>query len=364
MKIAVYAIALNEEKHVKRFVKACRGADLIVVADTGSTDKTSELLLKLNVQVHHINVKPFRFDDARNAALALVPEDVDICVSLDLDEIPEPDFFDKIREAWQPDTTRAWVGWDTGTTWMNNNRVHARHGYRWIKPCHEVTVLTDPALPSKEIIVETLVKHAPDDSKPRSQYLGMLEWAVREDPSDARMLAYLAREYYFHENWEKVIETAGTLESLDSGWNVERSATWRNCGYAYQQLGNDLAAGTWYIDATEEAPDQLENWFSLSQFYYTQSKWQRCYEAAIKVLDLKPDSHYLSDESVVWRMYDMLALSSWHLGQKGSAKKYARIASELNPDDERLKNNYAFMVSSVVKEYKDGLQNGLSDPGL
>jgi tetratricopeptide (TPR) repeat protein len=189
----------------------------------------------------------------------------------------------------------------------------------------------------------------------------MLEWAVEEDPLDARMWAYLAREYYFHQRWEDVIRTAGRLAELESGWNVERSATWRNCGFAYQQLGNMVDAEQWYLRGTTEALNQLEAWFSLSQFYYTQERWLECFEAAEKVGSLKPDTHYLADEATIWRMYDMLALSCWNLGKKGSAKKFARLATELNPDELRLKENYAYMISAVVKEYNNGLSNGLSD---
>jgi glycosyltransferase involved in cell wall biosynthesis len=76
MKIAAYTIALNEEKHVMRWLEATKDADIRVVADTGSTDKTVALLQAApNVIVHQISVMPFRFDDARNAALALVPDD-------------------------------------------------------------------------------------------------------------------------------------------------------------------------------------------------------------------------------------------------------------------------------------------------
>ena len=72
MKIAVYSISLNEIKHVDRYMQACQGADYIIVADTGSTDGTPERLKELGATVHSITIKPWRFDDARNAALALV----------------------------------------------------------------------------------------------------------------------------------------------------------------------------------------------------------------------------------------------------------------------------------------------------
>ena len=43
MKIAVSAISHNEEKHVKRFCDSAKDADIIHIADTGSTDKTVEI---------------------------------------------------------------------------------------------------------------------------------------------------------------------------------------------------------------------------------------------------------------------------------------------------------------------------------
>ena len=86
MKIAVYTIALNEEKHVERWYESAKDADYILIADTGSTDKTKRIAKKLGIKVVDISVKPWRFDDARNAALALLPNDIDYCVSMDMDE--------------------------------------------------------------------------------------------------------------------------------------------------------------------------------------------------------------------------------------------------------------------------------------
>ena len=42
MRVAVYTIALNEIKHVERWVKSNSGADDLFVLDTGSTDGTEK----------------------------------------------------------------------------------------------------------------------------------------------------------------------------------------------------------------------------------------------------------------------------------------------------------------------------------
>ena len=68
-----------------------READGVFVLDTGSTDGTPELLRQLGAHVTQEIITPWRFDTARNRALALVPEDADLCVCTDLDEVFHPE---------------------------------------------------------------------------------------------------------------------------------------------------------------------------------------------------------------------------------------------------------------------------------
>ena len=89
-KICVYAITKNEEAFVDRWMDAVNEADGVFVADTGSTDGTVARLRARGAIVHEETVTPWRFDTARNIALSHVPEDADICVSNDLDEVFEP----------------------------------------------------------------------------------------------------------------------------------------------------------------------------------------------------------------------------------------------------------------------------------
>src|ERR1019366_9170149 len=114
MKIAISAISKNESLHVDRFCEAAKDSDLISVCDTGSTDNTVDLLLENGATVHLINIDPWRFDDARNAALALLPADIDVVISLDLDEILQPGWREEIERVWVPGTTRLRYGFDWG----------------------------------------------------------------------------------------------------------------------------------------------------------------------------------------------------------------------------------------------------------
>ena len=67
-------------------------ADYIVVLDTGSTDGTYEKL-KEDSRVTIVKqevITPWRFDVARNKSMELIPEDADILVCTDFDELFEP----------------------------------------------------------------------------------------------------------------------------------------------------------------------------------------------------------------------------------------------------------------------------------
>ena len=90
MKIVVYAICKNEANFADRWMDSMSEADQVVVLDTGSTDNTMERLRARGAQVTAEAVSPWRFDTARNRSLDLVPQDADICVCTDLDEVFQP----------------------------------------------------------------------------------------------------------------------------------------------------------------------------------------------------------------------------------------------------------------------------------
>lgn len=355
MKIAAYAICKNETKHVKRWLEAHKDANVMVIVDTGSEDNTWDVLMNAeteydNLQIHRITVKPWRFDTARNAALALVPDDVDVCVSIDMDEMCDAGFFQEIREKWQTNSNRAWYPFFTGSTWRNN-KVHSRWNWQWTAPIHEVL---EPygGLVLQDVELNTMMRHVPDESKSRGNYLPMLRDAVKERPHDARMAAYLVRELFFHEQWQEIANYAKQALKL-GGWYVEQAAICRAAGKANQELGKPTEAERWFRKGTKLAADQMEAWFSLAQFYYERRNWAECLKAASYVEVLSKPDHYLVDQSVwSWRAFDLISIALWNLGMRDESKKYAELAYNANPNDERLESNLKVINEILASDSK------------
>ena len=177
IRIAVYAISKNEEEFVKRFCDSARDADLILIADTGSTDNTVSVAKESGAVVHEIAIMPWRFDKAREAALALVPRNIDICISLDLDEVLAPGWRAEIERLWEFGKTtrmRYQFDWSMGVKFFAE-KIHARSGYHWHHPCHEY-IRADKRTNEQFVSTDKLmVQHLPDPTKSRGQYMELLK---------------------------------------------------------------------------------------------------------------------------------------------------------------------------------------------
>ena len=345
MKIAVYAIARNEQEFVQRFVESAYDAEHIIIADTGSTDDTVRLAEDYdNVTVHHISIKPWRFDLARNAALALIPGDVDVCVSLDLDEVLVPGWREEIERVWEPDTTRLRYKFDWGhDIRFFYEKIHARHGYRWHHPCHEYPV---PDARINERFAKTdmlLVRHLPDETKSRGQYLDLLKLAVTEDPRCPRNAFYYARELTFHRKWpEAAVALHKYLDMPEAKWRNERSYAERLLGQAYQAMGSD-EAGKHYAAACNEAPHTREPWVALGQYHHDCGQWAACLDAVQRALQVTDKEAVYTMDPKVWGAWphDLASVACWHLGRPADGLHHLRAALEHEPDNDRLRANEA-----------------------
>lgn len=340
MKVAVYTIALNEAKFVERWFQSAKDADYLLIADTGSTDNTVEIARNLGIEVVQIEIKPWRFDKARNAALDALPDDIDYCIALDMDEI--------LVEGWRPQleqvpagTTRprysyTWSWKDDGTPGLvyGGDKIHARHGYRWKHPVHEVLM---PQGVEIQNWIGLEIHHHPDHAKSRGQYFPLLKLAVEEDPDDDRNAFYYARELFFHGYRDEAIaEFKRHLSLRRATWRPERAASMRYLA----KLEVDERE-SWLLRAIAEAPDRREAAIELADHYHQQQRWAECYALAKRALAIteKPLEYLCEEFAWGYLPHDLAALSAHFLGLRDQAVIHGRLAMDLNPDDQRLRNN-------------------------
>jgi hypothetical protein len=356
VRICVYAIAKNEEQFVERFCESAKDADLIMIADTGSDDHTVAKIgaLMMNgypqLRVPQIFISPWRFDDARNAVLALISHDVDVCVSLDLDEVLQPGWRDEIERVWEVGkTTRLgyMFNWG-GPVEFRYEKIHARKGYHWHHPAHEYPM----PYGIEEVWAETkklLVAHKPDSSKSRTQYLKLLKMSVEEDPHCPRNAFYYAREHSFGYDGCDVniaIKEADRYLALPRAvWPNERAYAYRVKGECYLKLDRPADAEKAYMMATQEAPNTREPWIGLANVCYRHGRWPECYAYALRALSIVTKELVYTTDHDAWgsKPHLLACIGAWNIGLRDVAMAQGKIALALSPEDPLLINNVEVM---------------------
>lgn len=358
-KVYVYAICKNEEKFVERWVNSMKEADGIYVLDTGSKDKTVKKLKKLGVHTKKKIFSPWRFDDARNASLDMIPQDADICVCTDLDEIFEVGWRKKLEEKWDDSITRArynynWHFNENGEPDVNFyiEKIHQRNHYRWTHPVHEV-LQYDGEIENVITLDNITLNHYPDSKKSRGSYLPLLELSVEEDPEDDRNMHYLGREYMYYQEWNKCIDTLIRHLSLEKAtWKDERSASMRFIARSYIALKRYEEAKMWLDKAILETPYLRDPYIEKALLEEQLQNYSEVEKLCNQALLIQEKYKSYINESFSWNhtVYDLLSIACFYLNKPDEALKYVDEAIKLSPSDVRLQNNRDLIIEVIHKQ--------------
>lgn len=357
-KICIYAICKNEEQFVESWLESMSEADYIVVLDTGSTDRTYELL-KNDPRVYRVEQKvisPWRFDVARNESMKLIPDDANILLSTDLDELLEPGWASVIKENWidgyhvRGTYKYAWSHTQDGQPGriFYYDKLHDKNWY-WMAPVHELLhsdTYTDEYRFSHNLDLfdkGVYLHHYPDTSKSRGTYLPLLELRAKENPEDYYGKFYLSHEYNYREKYNESIKV---LEDIlknyrDKYDNLEIAACYLFLGDNYRSL-NDLDMAIYYYNKSiTQEPSYREPYLLAAEIFNEKQN----YNIAIAYVEEAIKNSYRHftwverDDSWREKIDDILSVSYSYLGDMDKALLHIKNAIELNPLDERLKYN-------------------------
>jgi tetratricopeptide (TPR) repeat protein len=346
--IACYAICKNEESFIDRFYESIHEADFISIVDTGSTDATfsklvSHVLHRAEQHGHEEEFKcevgadgflkfasdgemivqrawvnPWRFDDARNIALCSLPEDPDVCISIDIDELLEPGWKEVLSKAILDDlhsqgrpADRYHHRFSTIWNWKDpephnfsdhwHERIHSRKGYRWKLPVHEVLVKDGPE--QVRWLHDLKMVQKPDLSKSRSSYLPLLEQAIREDPTRWKLFSFYAGELQGVNRLSEALEAIRKAKELPS---ADRAFLSFQASGMHRKLGDNKKALAEMMTAVTEAPDrEYRVW--LARLYRDLNKPREALNAVLMAAEVTERSYgYAYDPSCWGEQFDAL----------------------------------------------------------
>lgn len=354
IKICCYAICADEPKEfIDQWLESMSGADYICVLVTKRANdnyfqlkecqKKDEYKDKLIVE--ETGISPWRFDVARNESMKLIPEDVDVIISTDIDERLISDFWDDLRKIVfeHPDFERifyryAWSHDEAGNPkWVFwYDKITQPKGWKWYYPVHEMLKCSVDTYSGKYYMDKDKVylRHFPDETKSRGSYLELLKQRAVENPDDLYGLYYLAREYSFVRDYKNGLEIAYLLYVRLLSNPVESDnrmlpATLHMIGDFSSSLNQNEDAEFYYRKSIEVAPEIRDGYVKLAQLYAYSNKPLECYKV---IASMDMNSTYIEDwrlKTYYWR--------SWKINQ---------ILADAKCWEGRYDEAYHFMVEA------------------
>jgi hypothetical protein len=273
-----------------------------------------------------------------------------VLVSMDMDEYLAPHWRPKLEATWTPETTalycrkvpRTSIDDPTPLKSFAVKNFHHRWGYRFERPVHEHLSYAG----EKEVTgdcADIVINHIQDHGKAtRKQYLPLMELARKECPDDAQICFWLGREYMWANQLQQGIQTMECYLALPSStWAEERSEAMR-CLARMQPDKRML----WLDRARMEAPHRREVWLDLAEELYRQQDWPNLFWACTKGIEKTHRTGSYLDDQQSWgfRLFDLGAIASWHLNVMDRAVEWGQKAVDLDPNNQRLKNNLDFFI--------------------
>jgi glycosyltransferase involved in cell wall biosynthesis len=380
--IVLTMIVKNEENVIERCLNSIYSLiDAYVVVDTGSTDKTKEIVedffKEKNIPGRVVDHPWINFGDARNRS---INEANKLAIELNLEnafgfwqDADEQLIYDKNFESWL--FKRKLVQFDAANVKVTYGAQHYHRmqfyklndGWRFEGPLHEVLVNDREDIKSAIIdgfnVLVTADGNSWTSQTIKEKYEGhakILEDYVANDPKkDARWVFYLAQSYRDCENIDKAIE-----------WYTKRAETltgyWEEIYYSRYMVASLKAKRNDPIYEVMEAYRRcgqtnmyrVEHLLPLILYYQSIKDYDTAYiysSHAMKYAGKSPSPKsnlFIDVPFYLWKIYDLHCISSWYSGRKEeSSQTYKKLWKMVEkglveePDLTRIKENKKFFLN-------------------
>ncbi|WP_374004809.1 glycosyltransferase [Bacillus velezensis] len=338
--VSLCVIVKNEEEVLAGCLDSVKDiADEIVIADTGSTDRTKEIAARYTDKIYDFEWID-HFAAARNFVFSKA--EMDYILWLDADDILTEKDREKLIElkaslSKEVDAVSMYyhVGFDArgevSFRYRRNRLVKREKGFRWIGAVHEYLEVYGNIIETD--IAVTHRKSAKKHSPPSDRNLKIYEkMAKKSETMTPRDLFYFANELKDHGQYQRAITYYHHFLSTKQCWIEDEIRTCQYLSDCYRAVGHEEAAMTsllksFLIDCPRpEFCCRLGDYFAEKRQYRQGVFW---YELALSAKS--SDAGFTQLEYSTWYPHLQLCVCHWQLGDREKAKIHNDKAASYHP---------------------------------
>ncbi len=339
-------IVRNEEDTIQNCLESAKNVvDEIIIIDTGSTDKTKEIIERYTEKIYDFEWID-DFSAARNFAYSKATQDYimvmdadDILLSEDIERLKS------LKETLDPSvdsvTMKCNVGFDeygkVTYSYRQNRLVKRANNFKWVGFVHEYLAVYGNIFNSEVSITHKKIKHTPNRNLDiyRSRLAQGVEFSTRD-------ILYYGNELYEHQMYDEALEYYHRFLNSKQGWIEDCIRVCGNISDYYRSINKQEEAREYACKSFEYDTPRAETCCKLGFSFLYENKLSQAaywYETATKLEKPKDSWGFFSDECWTWLPHLQLCVCYDRLGKYKLAYEHNEIARQFRPNDKRILYN-------------------------
>ena len=363
----------DEEARIHVSLDSVTGAvDCLIVYDTGSTDKTVEIITnhceKHKLNLYMIHGEFTNFSESRNVSLDYADtKSVHFLVLLDTND--ELRGGDKLREFCKKELdskNNAYLmcqHWWSGKydKYFNTRLIKARKSWRYKGSVHEWMCDTAEVkgavvfrMPDDIVLYQDRTKDGNKSAKRFARDKELLLADHKKDPTEPRALFYLAQTCSCLDQKEDAFYYYKLRSELE-GFQEEKFHSYLRCGEFSQQLGQPWHNSLAFFMKAVEHSHRAEPLIRIAEHYNRTKKWLLAYTFAQLACSLPYPTDailFVDKHSYDYSRWHIMGIVAYYCGKYTDGKNACLKAIEAGLNSELDKNNLEFYMKKE-KEMAD-----------
>ncbi|KAI4452065.1 hypothetical protein C823_006634 [Eubacterium plexicaudatum ASF492] len=351
--ISLCMIVKNEEMHIARCLDSIAGlVDEIIIVDTGSVDRTVEIVSDYTKNVYSYPWKD-DFSDARNYSFSKATKDY--CMWMDADDIldeTEKEKFLQLKQTLTPDTDMVMMKYHTSFdeagnpsfSYFRERWIRNCPQYRWTGAVHEV-IQPNGKLVYSDIAISHKKMHATDPDRNLRIYEKLI---ADGKPLDARQQYYYGRELYYHKQYEKAISVMEQFLLSSDGWVENKIEACSICACCHYALEQEQAALTTLLRSMSYDLPRAEICCEIGKYFLEHGNYHNAiywYDTALHTPKQEQTGGFILPDCYDYVPLLQLCVCYDRLGDRQKAKEYNEKAGACKPYSKSYLHNKQYFDS-------------------